>query len=204
MRKEIENYERKELFNNFDRDNPFIFLTTKVNITNIYKNCKDYYPSIAYFITKAVNQIENFKYRYENGKFYLYDEIKPNFTHMLKDHNIGFFQCDLKDNYIDFVKEYKTKKEILLSTNKSIYGQNQGEIWFSYVPWYHVTGLVTPFSKEITVPQFIWDKFSIENDECFINLTIMVHHGFVDRYHIGLFLQKLEEMIKNIDNYITE
>ena len=60
MRKEIENYERKELFNNFDRDNPFIFLTTKVNITNIYKNCKDYYPSIAYFITKAVNQIENF------------------------------------------------------------------------------------------------------------------------------------------------
>ena len=40
MRKEIENFERIDLFNNFNRDNPFIFLTTKVNITNIYKNCK--------------------------------------------------------------------------------------------------------------------------------------------------------------------
>ena len=203
MRKELENFDRLDLFKHYNKDNPFIYLTTKVNITKIYNNCKYYYPSIAYFITKAVNQVENFRYRYEEGKIYLYDEIKPNFTHMLNDNNIGFFTCELKNNYKDFLKEYKNKKEQLLTTNKSILGKDQGEIWFSYVPWYHITGLITPYSKDITIPQFTWDKFSIENNECFINLTIMVHHGFVDGYHIGLFLQKLEEMIKNIDKYIN-
>ena len=87
---------------------------------------------------------------------------------MLKDNNIGFFQCDLKDNYKDFVKEYKTKKEILLSTNKSIYGQDQGEIWFSYVPWFNISSLITPFDKTVTIPQFIWDKFTKEEDKYYL------------------------------------
>ena len=51
MRKEIENYERIELFNNFDRDNPFIFLTTKVNITNIYNKLITFHETSLFMVT---------------------------------------------------------------------------------------------------------------------------------------------------------
>lgn len=32
-----------------------------------------------------------------------------------------------------------------------------------------------------------------------ISLMIMIHHGFADGYHIGLFIQKLEEIILSIN-----
>lgn len=203
MKKEIINFERQELFNHYNKnDNPFIYLTTKIDITNIYHKCKNYYPSIAYLITLAVNQIDNFKYRYEDNKIYKYDILKPNFTHLFNDHNIGFFTCDNKETYTEFLNEYQNMKDKFLNTNKSYANSDQGEIWFSFVPWYNVSSLITPFNKTTTIPQFIWDKFNFENNKCYINLTIMVHHGFIDGYHIGLFLEKLNNIIENIDKYI--
>ena len=65
-----------------------------------------------------------------------------------------------------------------------------------------MSSAVTPFDKNITIPQFLWDKFSFENNKCYINLNIMVHHGFADGYHISLFLKEFNEIIENIDKYI--
>lgn len=202
MRTEIINYERDEIFNYYNsKDNPFIYLTTKVDITNIYNKCKNYYASIAYFITLSLNKIDNFKYRYENNKIYKYDTLNINFTQML-DNNIGFFTCSFKNNYHDFVDEYKEVQENFNKKNSSIPNNDEGEVWFSYVPWFNMSGLITPFDKNNTIPQFIWDKFTFENEKCYINLTIMAHHGFIDGFHIARFLKTLEEIIQNIDNYI--
>lgn len=200
---EIKEFQRKDIFEYYNsKDNPFIYLTTKIDITNIYNKCKNYYVSIAYFITLAVNQIDNFKYRYEDNKVYKYDILKPNFTHMFEDNNIGFFTCDYKEKYSEFLNEYKRVQEKFLKNHKSYANEDQGEIWFSYVPWFNISSLITPFDKTNTIPQFIWDKFNLENNKCYINLTIMVHHGFVDGYHIGLFLQKLNDIIENLDKYL--
>ena len=65
------------------------------------------------------------------------------------------------------------------------------------MPWFEFNSAVPPFNKENTIPQFIWDKFKKENDIVKTNLMIMVHHGFVDGYHIGKFINLLQENINN-------
>lgn len=202
MKKEVKNLNRLDLFNHYDSyDNPFLIVNTKVDITNIYNKCKNYYASIAYFLTLAANQIENFKLRYENGKFYKYDNLIPNFVQLKSDGNIGFIDCNLKEKYSDFISEYKSVQENF-KQGKICYTKTQGKIWNSYVPWYNFNSLVTPFDKSITIPQFNWDKFSFENDKCYINLMIMAHHGFVDGSHVGQFLQNFNDIVKNIDKYL--
>lgn len=203
MRTEIKNFDRLELFNLYNsRDNAFVIVNTKVDITNIYKNCKNYYASIAYFIMLVVNKIDNFRYRYEDGRFYLYDKVTPNFTEPFKNMNIGFFSCNMKNDYGGFIKEYNDVKNKFLESNKSKVSKDQGEVWFSCTPWFKMTSLVVPLDKSITIPQFIWDKFSFENDKCYTNLNIIAHHGFVDGYHISLFLKEFNNIIENIDKYI--
>lgn len=203
MKIEIKDFERNNLFNHYnDKDNSFLYLTTKIDITNIYIKCKNYYASIAYFITLALNQIDNFKYRYEDNKIYKYDVLKPNFTQMFEDNNIGFFTCDFKDKYSEFLIEYKSVQEKFKKNHKSYANEDQGEVWFSYIPWFNVSSIITPFDKKNTIPQFIWDKFVLEDGKYYINLTIMAHHGFVDGYHIGILLQKLNEIIENLDDYL--
>lgn len=162
-----------------------------------------YYATISYFIAVAINDIDNYKYRYENGKVYKYDKLKPNFTQMLDDKNIGYFTCDFKDTYLEFLQEYETVQYSFQKNQKSYANKDQGEVWCSYVPWFNYSSIITPFSKEITIPQFMWDKFIFENNRVYINLTIMAHHGFVDGYHVGLFLNRFNEIINNLDNYLV-
>lgn len=202
MKVKIDNFDRLDLFNHYNgKSNPFIFVTTKVDITNVYNKCKKYYASIAYFISKAVNEIDNFKYRFEEGNFYKYDTINVNFTYRLEN-KIGFFTIDYKDKYQECLEEYLRMQKLFLEDNLNNNITDEGEIWVSYVPWFNFNSVIPPYDKKITIPQFIWDKFSFENGRCYINLMIMAHHGFVDGYHIGLFFEKLNNMLENIDLYI--
>lgn len=201
MKKEIENFERLDLFWQYHkRDNPFVIVTTKVDITNIYQKCKNYYPSIAYYITLAVNKVDNFKYRFIQNKFYKYDRLKPGFTELTNSKKIGFFSCEVLENESleHFIEKYKMKKAKFLETEESMLNSEEDEIWLSCTPWFSFSSLVPPFDKNITIPQFIWDKFDIVGDKCYINLMIMAHHGFVDGYHISLFLSELNDIINNI------
>ena len=206
MKQEVKDFERIDLFNHYNsKYNPFIFLTTKVDITNIYNKCKNHYASIGYFITLAANKIDNFKYRNENGKIYKYDILKSNFTIMFEEsQDIWFFTCEPKDNYNDFIKEFKSKKDELFNNHRLDTYTDDGELWFSCTPWYNFSSLITPFDKSVTIPQFLWDKFSFESDRCYINLMIMAHHGFVDGYHIKLFLDEFNKIVENIDDYLKE
>ena len=68
----------------------------------------------------------------------------------------------------------------------------------STASWFSFNNLVTPFSKKVLIPQFIWDKYTLKDNEYYINLMIMIHHGFADGYNINEFKTKLEE---NIDTF---
>lgn len=207
MKNEIINFERLDLFWQYhNRDNPFIIVTTKIDITKIYQKCKNYYPALAYFITLAVNKIDNFKYRYIKEKFYKYDILNPSFTDIKPNKEIGFFRCDidLEENYNCFLSRYKATKEKFIINGENIIGLEENEVWFSCLPWFSFTSLIPPFDKNITIPQFIWDKFEIIDNKCYTNLLIMAHHGFVDGYHISLFLNELNDIINNIDRYLGD
>lgn len=207
MNNEIVNFERLDLFWQYhNRENPFLIVTTKIDITNVYKKCKSYYPALAYFITLAVNKVDNFKYRYIQNKFYKFDKLNPSFTDIKPNKEIGFFRCDidLKESYNRFLAKYKSIKEKFILTRENITTLEENEIWFSCLPWFSFTSLIPPFDKNITIPQFIWDKFEITHDKCYTNLMIMAHHGFVDGYHISLFLNELNDIISNIDKYLGD
>ena len=59
MIKEIEDFDRQELFDYYNScTNPFIIITTKIDVTKIVEYCKlhrKFYATLGYFITKTVN-----------------------------------------------------------------------------------------------------------------------------------------------------
>ena len=202
MKSEVDNFKRLEIFNYYNsKDNPFFGITTKIDITNLYKLGKKYgscYGTIGYYIAKAMNEIDEFKYRYEDNKIYKYDTIMPSYTQMLENKTIGFFACPMINNYEEFIKEYHKINENFVKSKNAFQDNGNDVIWLSCIPWFNFTGLVPTYDKETTIPQVNWDKFSFENERCYVNMAIMVHHGFVDGYHIGLFINRLKELIENI------
>lgn len=208
MRKEVINFERKDLFDYYNvRSNPFIILTTKVDITNIVNYCKEhknYYATIGYFISLVVNEMDCFKYLYEDGKIYKYDYLNVGFTDTFEDEMLGFFTCKYNKCYHSFIEDYKNTKKLFNDNHESIKLKGEGEFWLSCMPWVEFTSVIPPFDKSITIPQFIWSKFEEENGKYYTNLMIMLHHGFADGNDIKKFLEKLNDKINRFDEIISK
>lgn len=203
MIKEVKKIEREELFNHYHKcDNPFVIVTTKVDVTSVIKYCKihkNFYATLGFLITKTANQIDAFKYRYKNGKFYYCDELRSNYTQMLEDSTIGFFGLPVIKDFDDYIEEFVKQQQRFFENGSCTEENELNEIWLSCAPWFSFTSLIPPFNKEVTIPQFIWDKYECINEKYYVNLMIMVHHGFADGYHIGKFVNLLEENIKQLN-----
>lgn len=199
MIKEIKKFGRAELFNHYNKcDNPFVFLTTKIDVTNVVNYCKkhkNFYPTLGYLITKTVNSIDAFKYRYRDGKFYYCDEVKSNYTQMFDNNNIGYFNVSFSNDYSTYIQNFLNTQKKFLEDNNYSDDNDLDEIWLSCAPWFSFTGLITPYNKDVLIPQFVWDKYECINDKYYVNLMIMVHHGFADGFHIGKFINELQKNI---------
>lgn len=203
MREEVKGFNRQELFDYFKtKENPFSVITTEIDITNIYNLCKNHgchYGSIAYFLTKAMNEVSEFKYYEENGHIYKYDMLNPSFAELLEDGNIGFFTCPFVDSYEDFIDSYKRISDEFKKGRIPNEGDHGGVVWVSCVPWFNFSGCVPPIDKNVTIPQLIWDKFKFRDDRCYVDLMIMAHHGFIDGSHIGKLIHAIEIVIEEIE-----
>ena len=200
MIKKIDNYSRMDIFNHYNScDNPFVITTIKIDVTDVVNYCKKnkmFYATFGYLITKTVNSIDSFKYRYEKGNIYYCDIVNSNYTEMFEDHNIGYFDVTYNEDYKTYRNEYTTIHNKFLKDKKYVGESVLDVVWLSCFPWNTFTSLIPPYNKEITIPQFIWDKYHIENGRYFVDLMILVHHGFADGYHISQFIDLLNENIK--------
>lgn len=177
---------------------PFMIMTIPVKITNVVKYAKvhgHFYATMGFLVGKAINEVDAFKYRFVDNKFYYYDKLAVNFTEKVQD-MLGFFDCDESD-YDKFIEEFVIKKSKLGHYDDATEGNRQDVIWVSCFPWAKFNGLVSPHDKNITIPQFIWDKYEEVNGEYYCNLMIMVHHGFADGFHVGTFIERLNYYIDN-------
>lgn len=199
MISEIKEFKRKDLFNHYNqRTNPFVIVTTKIDVTAVVNYCKEhknFYATMGFIINKTVNQIDAFKYRYKDKKFYYCEKVKTGFTQMINEDEIGFFTVPVINELKDYITEFLKIQKEFLSTGKRNIESDIDEIWVSCAPWFSFSSLIPPFDKEITIPQFIWDKYEYVDEKYFVNLMVMVHHGFVDGYHIGKFVNLLQENI---------
>lgn len=194
-------FEREELFWHYQENtNPFFIITVSIDITNVVRYCKEhknFYATMGYLITKSVNKIDAFRWRYEDNQFHFYNQVFPNFTQKINDNKIGYFDCPYHENYELFIEGFqKIQMKFYQSQESSLLGE-KGSIWLSCLPWVSFQSFVPLFDKNNTTPQFIWDQYQEKDDRYTINLMILAHHGFVDGFHISKFLEILNLEILN-------
>ena len=205
MKTVIKNYERKDLFDLYNnRVNPFSFVTIKLDITKAYnysRKHKNLYALLCYTFAHAMNRVDAFKYRVENGEIVKYDEINPSYTEMLDTNDVSFICCKLGNSFEEFLEYNEKAKEKFKNTQAPVFFEEEdcGEVWFSCTPWFKFTSVVPPFDPSITIPQMLWDKYEIVDGHVYINTLIMAHHGFVDGYHIGKLIEYINEELNNIN-----
>jgi chloramphenicol O-acetyltransferase type A len=202
---DISTWNRKEHFEFFSAfDEPFFGITTLIDCTIAMKKAKEIQiPFFVYYLHKtlvAINKVENFRLRIENKKVYLYDEIDASATIMREDKTFGFSFMKFHKDINEFHKIAQKEIERMQSTT-GIFTREYPEniIHFSAVPWINFIGLTHSrnFKVEDSCPKISYGKVIEENGRKSMALSVTAHHGLIDGYHIGLFIEELQKLMNS-------
>lgn len=203
---DIDNWNRKELYTHFRKlADPTFGLVVNVDVTKIYQKTKEQQVSIftAYLhaCMKAINAVENFKYRIEEDKVAIYDVIDVSATISRADKTFGFSFIEFSEDFKTFKERFEAEKaRIINSENLFPPTYSLGCIHCSAIPWVHFTGHKEPFSgdKDASVPQLAFGKIKAEDTNMVMPVAVNVNHALVDGYHVGQFFEKFQ---KELDNF---
>lgn len=200
---DIENWPRKDHFKFFNRfDEPFFGLTVNVDCTIAYARSKELGASFfLYYLHKALaaaNAIEAFRYRIDGDRVYLYDEVHASPTINRPDGTFGFSYVDYHPDFNMFVTRAQTEIERVQNTTgliPAISGENV--IHFSAIPWVDFTSLshARSFSFKDSMPKISFGKITEKEGVKTMPVSIHVHHGLMDGYHVGQFVEKYQELL---------
>jgi len=209
---DIETWKRKEHFEFFrEFDDPFFSIVTEVDITQVYGHIKARKASLFLFYLfcsmKAVNLTEAFKYRILNGQVYAFDPIHASPTIDRDDETFGLAFMNYFPDFKTFSDE--AKKEItavkqskglrLTEDNKRL-----DVIHYSVLPWFHFTDLSHPrnFNAAESIPKITFGRFKTIDGKLYLPVSIHAHHGLMDGYHVGKFLDTFQNLLNSPQIYV--
>lgn len=207
---DLTNWNRIHHFNFFKGfDNPFYNICSNIEVTELYKVCKNNKPSFFYaslFLSiKAVNELKEFRSRIEGDKVYIYDRIHPFSTVINDDNTFNFCEFYYVDKYAkfhessdDFVEAIKNNRELDPKPRLDV-------IHYTVIPWISLTSIshARNYGTSDSIPKIVFGKYFEEYGKLMMPVSVDVHHSLVDGFHVGQFLQKFRENIINSSTLIS-
>lgn len=202
---DIDNWSRKEHFHFFKQfEEPFFGVTVEIDCTQAYQKAKGLESSFfLYYLHKtlvAVNTITPFKYRISGDEIFVYDQIDVSATISREDHSFGFSLIQYAPDFAVFVQN--AQKEIArIQTTTGLFTRTfEGDnlIHFSAVPWLKFTSLshARSFTFPDSCPKISFGKMSLDAaGKRTMPLSVHVHHGLMDGFHVGLFVDCFQELM---------
>lgn len=204
---DIENWNRKEHYTFFSKmTSPYFGIVTEVDCTNAYEKSKELGRSFfAHYLHKsmtAVNSIEEFKYRIVDDKIVVFDKINAGATIGREDGTFAFIFVNYDEDFQLFNNELQSEIECVKNSTGLRLNDDDIKkdlIRHSTIPWYPFTGLMHPtnFTPNESVPKITFGKFTVRNERKFLPVSIEVHHGLMDGYHVAKYLEEFQKQLNS-------
>lgn len=203
---DINTWKRKDHFNLFSKfEEPFWGTVVSIDCTQAYRNAKErnqsFFLYYLYRSLKAANEIENFRYRIIAGEVYLYNQVNVATTVNRPDETFGFAYFNYFDDEQRFIEQAKTEMEkASQSTGLVPSSGGANDIHYSALPWLNFTSIshARAFSFPDSCPKISFGKMTEVDVKKTMPVSIHVHHGLADGYHVGLFVERFQELMDGV------
>jgi chloramphenicol O-acetyltransferase type A len=202
---DLDKWARKDHFHFFKQfEEPFFGVCVNIECTSAYKKSKEKgYSFFLYYLyasLKAANGIEPFKYRISGDEIILYDSVNASPTINRPDGTFGFAYMDFKKTFEEFANAAEIEIDNVRNTTgliPAITGENV--IHYSSLPWINFTSLshARSFSFKDSIPKISFGRMTEMSGIKSIPVSIHVHHGLMDGYHVGQFIDHFQELLNS-------
>ncbi len=202
---DLECWDRREIFDFFSPlSNPFYSVTFRLDVTELYRFCRErglsFYYTMVFLVTRAVNGTEAFLYTIRGGEVFLLDRREPSFTDRRegeKYFHIVTMPC--RGSVEEFCAAAAEKSRSLRGFIDCA-AESDELIYLSSLPWLDLSSLTNErdLDPDDAIPRIAWGKYTEENGRRTLGMSVEVNHRFVDGADIGAFAGRLEEMIASL------
>ena len=188
-------------------------ITTSIDITKLLDFCHAngyrFYPSMIYFVTKVVNEIENLRMFLDgDGSLCVWNRVIPSYTIFHEDDKT-FSDC-WSDYCEDFDTFYRTITEDM-EKYKDVKGikarKNQPPNFYciSCAPWTAFTSYTSrvPNGEPSYFPIITIGKYETDAGKTTAPVNLTIAHAVCDGYHSGLFFEKLQKSVNDIGKAVA-
>jgi chloramphenicol O-acetyltransferase type A len=199
----IDTWNRKDHFNLFSRfEEPFWGVVISIDCTLAYQNAKNrnqsFFLYYLYRALKAANEVENFRYRIIKDQVYLYAQVNVATTVNRPDDTFGFAYFNYFEDEQLFIEQAKIEMEkTRQSTGLVPSEEGANDIHFSALPWLDFTSIshARAFGFPDSCPKISFGKMKEVHGKKTMPVSVHVHHGLADGYHVGLFVERFQELM---------
>ena len=202
---DLARWNRREQFAFFSAfEEPFFGLVATVDCTRALAEAKRLgVPFFLYYLhaaLHAVNEVEAFRYRIEDGQVVCYDRIHASATIGRADHTFGFSFIEHHDALADFLPQAQAEIAAVQASAGLRLNAETGRpdvIHFSALPWVRFTGLshARSFTHPDSCPKVSVGHTYAEGAATLLPVSVNIHHGLADGYHVGLFLAAFQQRL---------
>jgi len=201
---DISGWEREEHYRFFSTfTQPFFNVHTELDITPLYRFCKQHKlpVSLAYMHTtvRAVRATENFLLRIEGGQVIKFSAVDLSTT-ILKDNNtFSFVHLPHKEDLAAFCSNSAAIIALVRQSKQMMHGhQGNDVLHMTTLPWFKFNGMehARTIDPDDSVPKFAYGRLEFKNERVLLPMSISVHHGLADGYHIHLLVKEMERIVE--------
>ena len=198
---DIHTWNRKDQFQHFkDFEDPYFALTIPFDVTNAYRLCKkrdvSFFARYLHDCIKAINSVENLKYRILDGEVVAYEVIHASATLSRADNTFALSYIKFSEELNEFIINLDDEKKRVRETGDFYPPENNLDcVHCSALPWVNFSS-----NKEAksgipdSVPKLAFGKVERNLDgRLRMNVSIAANHALVDGYHIGLFSEAFQK-----------
>ena len=184
---------------------PFYTLTFPAAVTALRAWCKrhglPFYPAMVFAVTKAMEEVEAFRYKDRDGVIVRHDALVPSFTD-LRPGSETFYIVTLEagEDPADFCR--RAKEQSAAQTAFITDGPWDADqlVYFTCLPWFPVTALKNEkdLNPSDSVPRVAWGRWEEQGDRTSLLVSLELNHRLLDGVHVGKFFDALNEWMKQL------
>ncbi|QIQ21396.1 type A chloramphenicol O-acetyltransferase [Zophobihabitans entericus] len=212
---DLNNWTRKSYYLHYMNNLPCTYsLTVNINITGLLtalkKRHKKIYPAQIYMLTTIVNQHKEFRMSLDSqGKLGYWSELNPGYTILNKEsETFASIWTEYQESFIHFYQNCMNDTNAY-SQATSLFPQELQPVNFfniSSLPWVNFTSfnLNVLSNNNYLLPIFTLGKFIEQDNQILMPLAIQVHHAVCDGFHVGRFVNDLQELANNYRTWVDQ
>jgi len=206
----LENSPRRDHFHFFrEFDYPHFSMCANIDITRFYPAMKQVKVSFTigfiYVITRAANEIPEFRYRIHGEKMIEHEIVHPGCTIMRDNDMFTFCYLTYQPDFHAFARH--AREEIAAVKKDPCLEDKPIDHWLymTSIPWVSFTSFMHPLhlSPPDSVPRLAWGKFFKEHERLKMPFSVQGHHAVMDGLHAGRYYAVVQDYLEYPERFLS-